>query len=172
MKCGSTRELTPLTKPCQYKNNDWMGSVLLGVVARRRSDKGVKSDKLELGECVFRSKELHLYETPPLGIRYSAVRPEPKKNALKIGKLARLGERKVGDETQQVNLKVSHVNVAYLGLESVETSDSLSRWLIAHSWKTLAKCFSRTSSDKIRAFEVSNHTTMSSRRYGKQGVLL
>lgn len=94
-----------------------MGSVLLGVVARRRSDKsGVKSDKVELGECVFRTKEHHLNETPPLGIRYSSTSLKQSTiNALNIGKLARLGERKVGDEQQQVNLKVSHVNVAYLG---------------------------------------------------------
>lgn len=111
---------------CRYENNDWMGSVLLGVVARRRSEKGVKSDRLELGECVFRTRELHLNETPPLGVRYSAVSLPSKKNALKIGKLARLGERKVGDETQQVNLKVSHVIVAYLGLESVEIESKLS----------------------------------------------
>lgn len=83
--------------------------MLLGIVARRRSDKAVKSDKLELGECVYKSKEIHLLETPPLGIRRPSVQPDLKKNALKIGKLARLGERKVGDEKQQVNLKVSHV---------------------------------------------------------------
>lgn len=162
-----------LIKSCRYENDDWMGSVLLGIVARRRSDKGVKSDKLELGECVYKSKEIHLLETPPLGIRNSSasLKPDLKKNALKIGKLARLGERKVGDEKQQVNLKVSHVIVAYLEQEFVETSDSLSRWLIAHSWKTAAECFSRIKGDKSRAGRVSNHTTTSSKRYCHRGVL-
>lgn len=85
-----------------------MGSILLGIVARRRSEKKPLNNSLEIGECVLESKEVLLLETPPLGTRHKkSLNPEPVKQSVKIGKLARIPDRRIGDE-QQVIVKVSH----------------------------------------------------------------
>lgn len=87
-----------------------MGSVLLGIVARRRSEKKSLNSSLEIGECVLDSKEVLLLETPPLGTRHQqSLKPEPVKQSANIGKLARIPNRKVRDE-QKVTVKVSHDN--------------------------------------------------------------
>lgn len=84
-----------------------MGSVLLSIVARPRRDKPLLIDsynntsaKVDLGECAFRGKEALLLETPPLGIRHKKTifKPELLTKAAKIGKLARISDRKTEDE--------------------------------------------------------------------------
>lgn len=93
-----------------------MGTALLGIVARRRSDKAPLSDlnnSLEIGECVFDSKELHLLETPPFGVvkhhSRQIIRAQPIIQSANIGKIARISDRKVEDEHhQQVIVEVSH----------------------------------------------------------------
>lgn len=85
-----------------------MGSVLLGIVARRRSEKGL----VDLDE--YKGKELHLLETPPLAIRKNKVNFKNETRPAKIGKIARLGEKKVRDQ-QVENGKVSLL-VEYLSL--------------------------------------------------------
>lgn len=88
-----------------------MGSVLLGIVARRRSEKQSLNNSLEIGECVFDSKEVLLLETPPLGTRHKkSLKPELVKKSAKIGKLARIPDRKIED-VKQVIVKVSHVKL-------------------------------------------------------------
>lgn len=90
-----------------------MGSILLGIVARRRSQKQQLNNSLEIGECVFDSKEVLLLETPPLGIRHKkSFKPEPVRQSVKIGKLARIPDRKIRDE-KQVIVKVSHEWFSY-----------------------------------------------------------
>lgn len=84
-----------------------MGTALLRAVARRRQEKKPLSDwnnNLELGECAFNSKELLLLESPPLGVLHKKT-SECVTQSVKIGKLARVPERKIVDE--QVDLKVS-----------------------------------------------------------------
>lgn len=123
-----------------------MGSALLRVVVRRRSDKPSLSDlnnNLELGECVFDSKQLHLLESPPLGIRHQKIiiKPQLFTKSSKIGKIARIPNRKIRDE-QQVIAKVSNHQLSY---HLMETSD----WLIARP-------------NRIK-FDALNKTTKSSR---------
>lgn len=109
-----------------------MGTALIGIVARRRSDKNLLSDSNnnpEIGECVFDSKELHLLETPPFGVvRHQpsqVVRAKPKAQAAKIGKIAKHADRGVGEEhREKVIVEVSHRRLSY---QSVEPSD----WLTA-----------------------------------------
>lgn len=87
-----------------------MGTALLGIVARRRNDTDLNNNS-EVGECAYKSKQVLLLETPPLGIRHTSktnLRPELLSEAAKIGKIARIPERKIRDEHQQVIVKVSH----------------------------------------------------------------
>lgn len=91
-----------------------MGSILLGIVARRRSEKRPLSDRnnnFEVGESALASKEVLLLESPPVGTkhRHKLIEPEPgKQAAANIGKIARIiPDRKVREE-QQVTIKVSH----------------------------------------------------------------
>jgi hypothetical protein len=108
-----------------------MGSALLRVVVRRRSEKSSLSDLdldnyLEVGECVFDSKQVHLLESPPLGIRHKKtnIKPELIVKSLKIGKLARIPDRKIRDKQEQVIAKVSHQQLSYQRMD-------MSDWLIA-----------------------------------------
>lgn len=89
-----------------------MGSVLLGIVARRNRDDKLSSDlnnNSEVGECAF-EKEVHLLESPPLGIKQQVnFKPDPvTQKANKVGKITKITtERKVfGDHF--LDYKVSH----------------------------------------------------------------
>lgn len=79
-----------------------MGSVLLGIVARRNRDDKPSSDlnnNSEIGECAL-EKEVHLFESPPLGIKQQVnFKPDlVTQKAVKIGKFAKITERKeIGD---------------------------------------------------------------------------
>lgn len=96
-----------------------MGSVLLGIVAHRRSDRTSLShsnSNAESADSSEKSKNALLLETPPLGIRHqSKTKAEPTSWAqtAKIGKLTRIPDRKIRDE-HQVIAKVSHTrNISY-----------------------------------------------------------
>lgn len=89
-----------------------MGSVLLGIVAGRNRDENKLSSDLnnnsEIGECAL-TKENHLLETPPLGIKHSrAFKPDlVTQKGAKIGKIAKFTDRKVSGE-KFFEDKVSH----------------------------------------------------------------
>lgn len=77
-----------------------MGSVLLGIVARNR-DKKPSSDLNNNSESVECAKEVHLLESPPLGIRHKPVDFRLQlvtQKAAKIGKIAKISDRKVSIE--------------------------------------------------------------------------
>ena len=89
-----------------------MGSVLLAIVASSRKSKTSLIDlnnNLDLGECEYRAREAILLETPPLGTRHKAnnFKPEPVQQSAKIGKIARITDRKIRD-VKQVIFEVSH----------------------------------------------------------------
>lgn len=122
-----------------------MGSVLLGIVARRRSEKRQLSDQsnnFEIGESALASKEVLLLESPPVGTRHrhKLNNQEPgKQAAANIGKIAKISDRKARDE-QQVTIKVSHAFLISTCENSCEnkTLELSDRKLIAHSRKCVA----------------------------------
>ncbi|CRL08440.1 CLUMA_CG021601, isoform A [Clunio marinus] len=88
-----------------------MGTALLRIVARRRNDKTSLNDlnnnnkNLELGECVFNSKELLLLESPPLGTCHRSkeiFHSCEKRKSVKIGKIAKTLNRKIKHEQQVI----------------------------------------------------------------------
>lgn len=87
-----------------------MGTALLGIVAGRRSDKTPLYDLNNNVEIATESREILLLETPPLGTRHQPIKfkPELLTQSVKIGKIARISDRKIRDVQQQVIVKVSH----------------------------------------------------------------
>lgn len=101
-----------MNKGSQTARKTLMGSVILGSVARRnRNDNKPSSDlnnNLEIGEC---AREVHLLESPPLGLKHKPInfKPElPTQKVTKIGKIAKISDRKVSGEKFCEN-QVSHI---------------------------------------------------------------
>lgn len=101
-----------------------MGSVILGSVVRHR-DKAPSSDlnnNLEIGEL---AREAHLLESPPLGIKHKPVnfKPElPTQKVAKIGKIAKISDRKVSGEKFFEN-QVSHFLINFPAAKFVELDE-------------------------------------------------
>lgn len=85
-----------------------MGSVLLGIVARRNRD-DLNNNNSDIGEFEL-AKEAHLLESPPIGIRYKPVNFKPElltQKASKIGKIAKISDRKVSGDKFVLDNQVS-----------------------------------------------------------------
>jgi hypothetical protein len=95
-----------------------MGSVLLGIVAGRNRDENKLSSDLnnnfEIGECAL-TKEYHLLETPLLGIKHTRTFKTDlvTQKAAKIGKIAKLTDRKVSGE-KLFEDEVSHFSYQFI----------------------------------------------------------
>lgn len=87
-----------------------MGSVILGSVARTRESPSI--DLNNNSDIVESAKEAHLLESPPLGAKHNrnSFKPELLTNKFaKIGKIAKISDRKASGEKKLFDNQVSHV---------------------------------------------------------------
>ena len=88
-----------------------MGSVLIGTVASRYSDKrksaNILNNNLEVGEIAFESEE----SSSPAP--WKNFKPDTVKQSVNIGKLAKLTDRRVQD-VHQVIVEVSHKTTIFI----------------------------------------------------------